>query len=261
MLLSTRWFGRVSLIELMCVSELAIADRRHSHDAVGTACLDVNINEMRPSAWNPSIVALTPILAAARDFRGAETLGDALRLDLWEIARTINRVDPLESITIQSLVGEAGIANSVVDRLEGLIAPMRPSWMVVLEHRVLGPERKTLEIVGQELEVTRERVRQIQAKVTDTLRNAVDTQITTIANLLRRQLPHVLPVAELNRSAVQTFSKRTEESLSTRFASHLLLEKLDYFLCGRHLFQPRGPASCNSAARDGRGASRRCGFA
>ena len=232
MLLNARRFGRVSLIELMCVAELDLAGRRQSHDAAGTSRLTRTTNEGHPSAWRAGISALTPILAAARDFRGARTLGDALRVDLREIAVTIDRMDSLESITIQSLVGAGGIANSVVDRLEQLVNSMRPSWIVVLEHRILRSERKTLEAVGQELEVTRERVRQIQVRVTKDLRKAVDVQITTIANLLRKHIPPVLTMDELSRSVARTFSKRTEGSLATRVASHLLLEKLDYSRVG-----------------------------
>ena len=228
MLMNARWFGPVSLIELMCVSELALAARRPAYEATGTSGLAGNINQTRESAWDTSIAALTPILAAARDFRGAQTLGDALRADLPKIAGIIGGVDSLESITLQSLVGREGIASSVVDRLEQLVAEMRPSWIVVLQHRVLGSERKTLEVVGEELEVTRERVRQIQVGITNALQKAVGSQTTTMANLLREHLPPVLPVDELSRSVVRTFSEGTGESLPTRLASHLLLEKLDY---------------------------------
>ena len=227
--------GRVSLIELMCVSELALANRASS-EPVDMSGQSASIQVTRRDAWATTVNALAPLLAAARDFRGAQSLGDALRLDLREIARTIDRLDSLESITIQSLVGEEGIANSVVDRVEQLVAPMRPSWIAVLEHRVLDPERKTLEAVGQELGVTRERVRQIQTKVTNALREAVDAQITAIANLQRGHLAPVLTVDELSLSAVQTFSRHTAESLPTRLATRLLLEKLDYSCVGENCF-------------------------
>ena len=228
MLLNARGFGRVSLIELMCVSELALADRCQSLNAASTSELAASVNERLRSSWNASITALTPILGAARDFRGAETLGDALRVDLPEIARTIDRMDPLESITIQSLVGEDGLADALIDRIQQILAPMPPSWIVVLEQRLVRSEPKTLATVGQELNVTRERVRQIQARLTNTLRDAVDAQISMIANLLRERLPPALTLAELSRSAAQTFSKHSGESLPTRLAGRMLLEKLDY---------------------------------
>lgn len=223
--------GRVSLIELMCVSELGVANQASS-ESVGVSGQPESIPVAHLDAWTTGITALAPLLAAARDFRGAETVGDALRVDLTEIARAIGTLDSLDSIAIHTLVGNEGLASSVVDRLDEILTGMRSSWLIVLEQRFLRAEPKTLDAVGQELKLTRERVRQIQVRVTNTLREAVDAQITTIANLQREHFAPVITVDELRQSVMQIFPKRTTESLPTRLATRLLLEKLDYSCVG-----------------------------
>ena len=227
--------GRVSLIEFMSVSELALANRASS-ESVDVSGHPASIQVARMDAWTAGITALAPLLAAARDFRGAETVGDALQVDLAEVARTIGALDSLDSIAIHTLVGDEGLAGSVVDRLDQILTGMPSSWLVVLEQRLLRVEPKTLEAVGQELKLTRERVRQIQVRVINTVREAVDAQITTIANLQCGHFPPVLTADELSRSAAQTFSKRTADSLPTRLASRLLFEKLDYSCVGGNCF-------------------------
>ena len=110
---------------------------------------------------------------------------------------------------------------------------------MVLEHRILRPEPMTLEAVGQELEVTRERVRQIQLRVTNSLRDAVDSQITTIANLLREHLPPVLTDDELSRSAVRTFSKPRRRISRHKAGEPSVVGETRLLLCGRKLFSAR----------------------
>lgn len=230
MFLRSPRLGRVSLIEFMCVSELAFENKTRGgrDDAdVPTTGADTP-SEDRQDEWITANDALVPLLAAARDFRGARTLADALRQDLPALASTLGSEGILDSVSIESLVGARGIADDVLGHLAPVTNLLKPSWRVVLKHRLLSSKPRTLDSIGRDLKLSRERVRQIQARLNATLGDAVASQIAVIARLLRGRLLPVMTSSELERSVAQTFSNGIEECLSSRIAHRMLLDALEY---------------------------------
>ena len=253
MLLGARGFGPVSLMELMCISESAEIHRRASHEQSATPDSPSSDQPHVAIPWQAAIVALTPILAAAKDFRSAKTLDDALRLDLDRLANDLGVGESLASINLDALIGNHGIAHAVIRRLESILTEIPPSWRTVIERRILRSPPDTLEAVGQELSLTRERVRQIQVRVKNKLQSAVGGQITTIANLVRDYLSPILPASELRRTAEDMFVQRDEHSVSVTIAAVLLLDELDYTCRGTDCLSERAievVTALRSAAQD-----------
>ena len=55
------------------------------------------------SAWNGAVALFEALLAAASEFHGASTVGEALRLDLPKLAAMIGIAPAFESLPIRDL--------------------------------------------------------------------------------------------------------------------------------------------------------------
>ena len=228
MLLNARRIGIVLLIELMCISELAADPTSAKATAQNISPRVTLTQDTRTTAWNAAIAGFVPLFAAARDFQGAKTVGDALGQDLAGTARTLRIKAALDAIAIDTLVRGQGIAQSVINRIESVFASTRPSLRFVVEQRILSSQPRTLEAVGKDLGITRERVRQLQKEVTTALRDRASAQIKMIAQLLQGSLLPVMTATDLERAVEQTFPVDVRDSLSGRLARRMLLDELDY---------------------------------
>ena len=233
MLLSTRRIGHAVLIELMCLSEFALRDQ-HSDTAAmmlesenASGCR-VGAVETLASSWSTAVDSLIPLFAAAREFRDSVTIGDALRADLSHIAQTLGVVESLDSIAIGPLVGGRSIADTVIRRLDAIRTTMPSSWGPVIEHRILGDTPKTLDAVGRDLDLTRERVRQLQKEATRRIRTMVGAEVSIVARLLQGKLNPVIALTELEEKVARAFPADSGHSLSVRIARSLLRTQLAY---------------------------------
>ena len=227
-LFNTRGIGHLSLIELMCVFEAAVAACAPSLDSDNRFAESSLPPDTNPPAWNAALGALTRILAAARDFHDAKTLGDALRLDLSRIGGALKATESVDSIAIQSLVTDDGLASSVLVHLDSIIRSLDSNYQTVLEQRILSAKPQTLAVVGRELGLTRERVRQMQARLNHMFRDAVGESTAAISRLLRQTMGPVVSSDELSREVRRPFAIRSEDSVSTRLAIRLLLMEINY---------------------------------
>lgn len=90
-------------------------------------------------------------------------------------------------------------AGNVADQLDGAIHDLDQRFQRILAERVFAWNSKTLEEIGQELGVTRERARQLEVKARSKLNEFVagDTPVARIANLVRTQIRGVRPLQTL----------------------------------------------------------------
>lgn len=90
-------------------------------------------------------------------------------------------------------------AANVANQLDGAIHGLDERYQAILAKRFFAWNSKTLEDMGQEFGVTRERVRQLEVKARAKLNDIVtgDTPVGRVASLVRTQIRGVRPLEEL----------------------------------------------------------------
>ena len=69
------------------------------------------------TGWTAAIAPMARLLAAARDVAGADTLTDALGVDLGGMASTLGLRSVFDDITLLALIGDRHAADEVLSRL------------------------------------------------------------------------------------------------------------------------------------------------
>ena len=217
-LMSFRNFGIVSLLDLMCVAELALADR-------------VSNDNTRPveqtSEWDGMVDLLDRLLSAANEFYGATTVGEALRLDLSRLASTIGITQALDSFAIRDLTKGRRITDTITERLTVLLASTTPRERLILERRVFVDTPQRLEELGQLVEVSRQRVGQIEKRLQQTVEMRVGTEIDIVAALLGEQMRPIMDAVELDTLISKMFTG-SEEKLAVDIAVWMVKSHLNY---------------------------------
>ena len=217
-LMSFRNFGIVSLLDLMCVAELALADR-------------VSNDNTRPveqtSEWDGMVDLLDRLLSAANEFYGATTVGEALRLDLSRLASTIGITPALDSFAIRDLTKGRRITDTITERLTVLLASTTPRERLIFERRVFVDTPQRLEELGQLVEVSRQRVGQIEKRLQQTVEMRVGTEIDIVAALLGEQMRPIMDAVELDTLISKMFTG-SEEKLAVDIAVWMVKSHLNY---------------------------------
>ena len=105
----------------------------------------------------------------------------------------------LEAIPIQQLVdGTTGPATRTLHRLETLVETFSASERAVVEHRLVCVPPRTLEQVGSQFGVTRERIRQIQRSVEAKVKAALGKPMLVLAVTLKEQCGPMVAGNELD---------------------------------------------------------------
>lgn len=88
---------------------------------------------------------------------------------------------------------------NAADQLDGAISLLDQRYQVILAKRVFASRPKTLEELGQEFGVTRERARQLEVKARGALNEFLtgDNRVADVARLARTQIRGVRPLEEL----------------------------------------------------------------
>lgn len=119
-----------------------------------------------PTPWEDTGKLLSPLLAAVAELHGAETLADVLNPECMRLASRMGIAAKIGAIRIDDVGnGTPGLASVVSSHLRLAIEAASENERTIIEHRLLRTPPKTLEEVGSLLGVTRERIRQIQARV------------------------------------------------------------------------------------------------
>ena len=220
-LMSFRNFGIVSLLDFMCVAELALADRVPNDDTNTERPVE------RTSEWDDMVDLLDRLLSAANEFYGASTVGEALRLDLSRLASTIGITPTLDSFAIRDLTKGRRITNTITERLTVFLAAMTPREQLILERRLFTSTPQVLGELGQLVGVSRERVRQIEKRLQQTVEMRVGTEIDIVAALLGEQMRPIMDAVELD-SLISNVFTGSEEKQSVDIAVQMVKSRLNY---------------------------------
>ena len=102
-------------------------------------------------------------------------------------------------MTVQQLVdGTTGPATRTLHRLETLVETFSAPERAVVEHRLVCVPPRTLEEVGSQFGVTRERIRQIQRKVEAKVNSALGKPMLVLAVTLKEQCGRMVAGKELD---------------------------------------------------------------
>ena len=220
-LLSIRNFGIMSLIDLMCIMEAALGQVPLAAPSTGSDGFNP-----QEAAWSGAAGLMQPLLSAASEFRGATSLGDALGQDLDELASTMGLAQALDAISIRDLTGGRRATDELLSRIAALQETMSVAERLILDQRLLSASRQTLEELGDQLGVTRERVRQIQQRLAETIDSTIGPHLRVITALARQQLGPVIDANDLDDRIAELFANRDDRDADV--ACRLLRAQLDY---------------------------------
>ena len=162
----------------------------------------VTIDRLRsPSQrWRVATEGLRSLLATSVDILGTPSLADALRPDLLRLASRMGLDNTLRSVALhEAMLGTPSLPALVVRRLQETLNGLSARQLAVIEARLVQVPRATLEEVGRQFGVTRERVRQIQKRLEPKIEAALGEELHIIASTLQERLEPVIAADELER--------------------------------------------------------------
>lgn len=241
-LLGIPGFGMRSLLELMCVAEAGIG-RLHAilDDLCNTKLANKRKIGRPDSEWRSIEAQVTPrsepwrnaeallkeLLSFAYDLGLAENLAEVLRPDLLNLAESMSRSVNLRGIPLEKLVDkELRPSVRILTGLRTLLESFSDQEMKTVEYRLCSSPRKTLQATGEALGVTRERVRQIQARVVKRVRQEIAHHLESMSRFLNMTLPPVLTKKEMDEQVSGLFGH--DSSLAGILAASCLKGAMDY---------------------------------
>ncbi len=224
-LLAIRGFGMASLLDLMCVAEavpLVRSDVSVPLTATGTP--DVG---GRGTAWSELTDVLELLLAAANEFHGAVTVGDALEHDLVELVADLGIAEAIDSHEINDLT-DVRIVAGVIDAIRDLRATMPERKLAIVEQYLYSETRTTLGELGQTFGVTRERIRQIKNRIVAEIDDLVGPEIAIIAAILTRKAGPVVRDDDLRQLLDALFEDESVHDAAVDLTRRIVEAALEY---------------------------------
>ena len=207
-------FGRTSLADLLLNVEKFLLDCARNGDALsshpprpteespetGSHFTDTPIQaETELSPWNDAVESFLPLLATSAELLGTRTLADALHPNLLRLASRMKLAPTLHAIGVYEVVERGqSLPMLVANRLCRVLEAASESQRTVIQTRIIQTPPATLEEVGLQLGVTRERVRQIQATLETKIKAALGEELRVIAATLKDQLDPIIPEDDLD---------------------------------------------------------------
>ena len=150
---------------------------------------------------------LQALLAAAAEFQGARTLDDALQADLRSLAEKTGLATELRLVELDSvgLAGNEGHTARLLQRIETLQAELTPKAKWILKRRLFRRQPATLARLGEELGVTRERVRQIEQKLKRRIETQFGRPLQIVAGAVAERLAPISRPVDLDRQLGDVF--------------------------------------------------------
>ena len=230
-LVSTNGFGILSLIELMCVTEATIGDLSFGMTTHGTADDEPVLSGGRALGTADRRDWLGPIgtlLAVADEFYGATTVREALSLNLASVAEKTGIASDLGALRIADVTAGRRIADSLVDQLNGLFASFSERERLIIDRRLGRSSPQTLDALGNELRVSRERVRQIERAIQRKIEDRVGRDMRIVAGTLRDQMGPVATDTYFDTLVATVFAGGPPENTGISLATRLLRSRLNY---------------------------------
>ena len=181
------------------------------------------------TAWESAGQLLSPLLATAAELHGAKTFADALNPELTRLAGKMGIAGAIGAIRIDQLAkGTPGLASVTLARLALTLDAASETECTIIEHRLLRTPPTTLEAVGSQVGVTRERIRQIQARIERNLHAALGRGLRIIAATLKEPLGGVVLQSELDDRIAEFLPAGQEPA--TRLLRKALLDEMGFTL-------------------------------
>ena len=237
-------FGRTSLKDLLftvesflneCVriggtdtQEVGESDERTSA-APKESVIPATGEQAPQTPWVSAGQLLNPLLAAAAELYGARTLADALNPEFMCLAGRMGIATTIGAIGIDYVSGRApGLVSATLARLALTLDAASDTERLIIEYRLLRTPPKTLEVVGSQVGVTRERIRQIQARIEGKIHVALGGGLRIISVTLKEPLGHVVSQSELEDRIEQLLPD--DKSLAAMIFRKALLNDMGFTL-------------------------------
>ena len=243
-LLRVQDFGRKSLRDLLYTVESFLNECVHTgstdsqetgepNERAPVAPKESAIPETRAQAprtgWESAGQLLSPLLATATELHGARTFADALSPELTRLAGRMGIAGAIGAIRIDQLAnGTPGLVSVTLARLALILDAASETECTIIENRLLRTPPITLEEVGLQVGVTRERIRQIQARIERNIHAALGRGLRIIAATLKEPLGGVVSQSELDDRIAEFLP--AGQGLATRLLRRALLEEMGFTL-------------------------------
>ena len=156
-------------------------------------------SEAQLSTWNHVRENLLPLLATSADLLGTLTLADALP-EILHLASRMKLTPTLDSVEIRDIVERTqSLPKLVAERLHRTLETASVRQRAVIQARLIQAPPARLEEVGLRFDISHERVRQIQSKLQNRIKEALGEELGVIAATLKGQLGPMVPEADLDR--------------------------------------------------------------
>lgn len=191
--------------------------------------IPATMTQVPRTPWESAGQLLSPLLAAAVELHGVRTLADALNPQLMRLAGRMGIAGTIGAMGIEHVSrGTPGLISVTLGRLALTLDAASETEHMIVEHRLLRTPPTTLEDVGSHVGVTRERIRQVQARIERKIHAALGARLRIIAATLKEPLGHMVSQSELEDRIEQLLP--ADESLATRIFRKALLSDMGFTL-------------------------------
>ena len=133
-----------------------------------------------PNYWDKTSPVLIRLFAFASELQEANKLSDVLNPSVVSLASKMGIKHELDALLIKKvIVGTRGPISIALQKVGDLLAEMTHVQQVVIEKRLLLRPPTSLESVGQQTNLTRERIRQLQEMVDKRISRTLPAGATT----------------------------------------------------------------------------------
>lgn len=252
--------GFVSLlVDLMCVTEAAfdsgylVSTDHPDRDFPSPTDSSDDVSHLQSGprdasvdAWDSTIHLLESIFAASSEFRGAQTLTDALNGDIVELAQTLGLVEELDAIPIANLVSGSSLAENMCSELTALCEQMSEAEQLIVHKRLLSETPMSIAAIAQTSKLSGARIRQLQKRIEQNLGSpdGPSATVAIIGALVRQQIGPVTTEDEFDDRVSAVFPQpgvyalanardasdqpAFEPATVVALARYMLVEELDY---------------------------------
>ena len=185
--------------------------------------------EASRTPWDRAGQLLSPLLAAAAELHGAKTFADALSPEFMHLAGRMGIAGAIGAVRIDRLAkGTPGLVSATLSLLARTLDAASETECTIIEHRLLRTPPVTLEEVGSQVGVTRERIRQVQARIERKTHAALGRGLRIISATLKEPLGHVVSQSQLEGRIEELLP--ADKDLATRLFRRALLNEMGFTL-------------------------------
>lgn len=177
--------------------------------------------------WDQASELLKPLIAVAYEFRQAEDLSEILNPGIISLARTMGVIHDLKSIQLEELIeGTKGPISSVLTKVGSFLDEINSTQTTVINQRLLQVPPTSLESIGHQTGLTRERIRQVQVAVDRRISQSLEPELHLISTVLSKGMPPIARLSELEQRLNLVIGMADEQS--ERLLRRGILNKLGY---------------------------------